>query len=648
MVKKVEQKKLKSIINKRMKHIKFILTIASVLALVSCSTNEPVYPDGPPEWGNGPGTPGNPSDNDGNIPDFDTQILPYQGQTATDADKDIIGTDEDIYWEANKFNNKVNITYSGDKATVETYCNDIISHVDGSHVVIDMLTNSVNSVEINVSGKSDNGSLKIYGEKKTLLNLNGVELTSQTGPAINNQCKKRLFINLADGTVNQLTDAAKYYDDSCYLNGNTSNDEDRKGCLFSEGNLIFSGAGSLIVAGKQKHGIASDGYMYVRPGVTIAVTEAAKNAIHIKGDKSDDIGVIIAGGLIYTLTESEAGKGIKTDYHVDIRGGQLDLNTKGEAIYDSDENDTSSAAGIKTDGNVIISGGIISIKSSGTGGKGINSDGNVNISGGETTIVTTGGKYVYNAALDLDSSPKGVKADGNITIDDGSLNILVTGVSDGSEGLESKSELTVNGGNVYVYAYDDAINAAKSITINGGRIYAYAVNNDGIDSNGTMTFNGGVTISNGSNAPEEAFDCDRSNDLKVNGGTLIGISGSAISPSSSSNQKTVIYNGIQFSKGQTIAILGDDGKPIITYDLPRTINGSLFFSSKDLQEGATYQVSSNGKLTEASDKWNGWQSGGNWSDGTTIGSFTVKGTVTTIGTSSGPGGGGFPGGNRPW
>ena len=631
-----------------MKQIKFIMTLVSVLALASCSNNEPNYPSGPPDWGNGPDMPGNPSDDNGNTPDFDTQILPYQGQTATDADKDIVGTDEDIFWEANKFKNKVTITYSGENATVETDCADIISIVNGSHVVIDMLTNSVSGVEINVSGKSDNGSLKIYGEKKTLLNLNGIELTSQTGPVINNQCKKRLFVNLATGSENKLTDATKYSDDHYYINGNTSDSEDRKGCFFSEGNLIFSGTGSLIVAGKQKHGIASDGYMYVRPGVTIAVTEAAKNAIHIKGDKSDDTGVIIAGGLIYTLTKSEAGKGIKTDYHVDIRGGLLDLNTKGDAIYDADENDTSSAAGIKTDGNVIISGGMISIKSCGTGGKGINADGYLNVTGGETTVVTTGGKYVYNAALDLDSSPKGIKADGNVTIDDGTVNIMVTGVSDGSEGLESKSDLTINGGNIYVYAYDDAINAAKSITVNGGRIYAYAVNNDGIDSNGTMTFNGGLTIANGARAPEEAFDCDRSNDFKVNGGTLIGIAGSAISPSNSSEQKTIIYYGVQASKGQSIAILDDAGKTIMTYVSPRSLNGSLFFSSESLKEGATYQISSNGKITSASDEWNGWYDGGNWSDGTSVGSFTVKGTVTTVGTSSGPGGGGFPGGNRPW
>ncbi len=624
-----------------MKHTVIIMALATAMVLASCSTD---VPDGP-DWGNVPGMPGNPGQDDGNTPDFDTQILPYQGQTATDADNDIVGTDEDIFWEANKFKNKVMVTYYEKTATVETDCADIITNVSGAHVTVDLLTNSVSGVEISVTGKSDNGSLKIYGEKKTLLTLDGVELTSQTGPAINNQCKKRLFVNLAAGSVNRLTDSTVYSDDTFYLNGNTSNDEDRKGCLFSEGNVIFSGGGSLIVAGKQKHGIASDGYMYMRPGVTIAVTEAAKNAIHIKGDKTDNIGITIAGGLIYTLSQGEAGKGLKTDQNVEIRGGSLDLNTTGEAIYDADDKDTSSAAGIKADGSVIISGGSVSIKSTGTGGKGINVDGLLNVTGGVVTVVTTGRKYVYNAALDLDSSPKGIKAEGDITIDGGAVNILVSGVSDGSEGLESKANLTVNGGDVFVHAYDDAINAASSITFNGGRVYAYAVNNDGIDSNGTLTFNGGLVIANGSNAPEEAFDCDRSDNLKVNGGTLIGIGGSAISPSSASTQPTVIYNGLQMTKGQNLTVVNADGTPLMTYTLPRSMNGSLFFSAKALTEGSTYQVSIGGKISGFADSWNGWFDGGSWSDGSSVGSFTIKGAVTTVGTPSGPGG--FPGGPRP-
>ena len=63
-----------------------------------------------------------------------------------------------------------------------------------------------------------------------------------------------------------------------------------------------------------------------------------------------------------------------------------------------------------------------------------------------------------------------------------------------------------SGGETYIYAYDDAVNAKTNATINGGRLWCYAANNDGIDSNGTMVLNGGLVISSGSAAPEEAFD----------------------------------------------------------------------------------------------------------------------------------------------
>lgn len=115
------------------------------------------------------------------------------------------------------------------------------------------------------------------------------------------------------------------------------------------------------------------------------------------------------------------------------------------AIYEEDENDTSSAAGIKADGDLFISDCDILCVSSGTGGKGFNVDGKITIESGKIDIATSGGKYVYNAAQDLDSSPKGVRAEGGIIINGGYLNIQVTGRSDGSEGLESKSHTFLQG-----------------------------------------------------------------------------------------------------------------------------------------------------------------------------------------------------------
>lgn len=193
--------------------MKQILLSASILCallasamLTACDTNDDFINQEPP----GGMTPDIPGAADGDIPAFSTTILSYQGQLATDADKDIVGTDADIFWEVNSFKNKVTITYSGNNASVETDNPDILYKISGAHVVIDMMSNSVSGVEINLNGESDNGSLKIYGEKKLLLNLNGVNLTSRIGPAINSQCKKRMFVNLKDGTVNRLTDAAEY------------------------------------------------------------------------------------------------------------------------------------------------------------------------------------------------------------------------------------------------------------------------------------------------------------------------------------------------------------------------------------------------------------------------------------------------------
>lgn len=599
--------------------------------LTGCSDNSfsemPDRPDMGFPGGNGP--------DDSSAPDFDPVISPWDGEKADDADADRVDpSNADIYHEANSFNEKVIVVYDDTNASVTVSDGSRVNyHVDGAYVTIDMLTNSVKGVEIIASGQSSDGQLKIYGDKKFKLTLDGLELSSTKGPAINDQCKKRAFVHLPDGTHNRLTDCASYTAEPYYLNNASEDDEDRKGAFFSEGNLIFSGTGVLEVAGKYRHAIATDGYMWMRPGVTLVVTEAAKNAVHVKGDATDDIGFHMDGGLLYTNVASVAGKGIKTDLHAVIAGGRLMLNQSGDATYDEGDNDTSSAAGIKTDGNVIISGGTHSLKSTGSGGKGINADGSIEIAGGEITVTTTGDSYYKSA--NLTSSPKGVKADGDITITDGILNIAVTGRGGnyGSpEGLESKSTLTIDGGTVYSYATDDAINAITGITINGGKIYALSTSNDGIDSNGFLHINGGLVIANGASGAEEGLDCEYSSQFLINGGTVIATGGNSMQkPSSSSKQRIVIYGGLSLSKDDRLSVLDASGSPLSTYIIPRSMSGMvLFYSSPDLASGASYTLSRNGTLSDYTSSWLGFFTGGKWSSGTKIGSFTTSSTVTVV------------------
>ena len=577
-------------------------------------------------------------------PDADTSISRWTGLWATDAGRDVVGNNSDFFHELNTFDNIVTVRFNGSSAVVEKSNSSINTHIDGAYVTLDMQSNSVSGVKVVVSGSTSDGSLKVYSDKKYMLMLNGVDITSKRGCAINSQAKKRVFLHLGSGTTNRLSDASTYASDSYTLAGSVN--EDRKGALFAEGHIILSGQGALVVRGKQRHAIATDGYYYQRPGTTVAVLESQKNGIHIKGDDDDNIGAQICGGAISANIASTAGKGIKCELGIVIEGGQMDITTTGNAYYDSEEADTSSAAGIKSDTNIHIKNGSLNLKSSGSGGKGITCDNSLTIDDGDITISTTGKRYSYTSQLT--SSPKGIKADGDIYINGGKIDISVTGTGDGCEGFESKKTITINGGDIIVASYDDGINAASAITINGGRIYAHGSNNDGIDSNGTIVVNDGLVIGVGGTAPETGIDVDRNDQWKIYGGTVIGFGGSMMaSPGSSSTQCMVIYNGLSATMGTALALLDSDSNPILTFEYPKTHNNAtILVSTPELRTSNSYTFASGGSISNASDYWQGWYDGGVWSGGSTLTTFTQSSTIQTIGSSSGsgPGGGGGPGG----
>lgn len=579
-------------------------------------------------------------------PEGDASIARWEGLWADDRALDAVGSNNNFFYELNSFGTQVVVTYNGNSAVVESTNSNIKSYVDGAHVALDMT--KVSGVEVIAMGSSSNGSLKIYSENKYKLTLNGLDLTSQRGPAINSQSKKRVYLHLGDGTTNRLTDCASYTNDHYTIAGSAN--EDRKGALFTEGNIILSGYGALVVAGKQKHAIVTDGCYYQRPGTTVAVTESAKNGIHVKGDSDDNTGVVIEGGAITVSISSTAGKAIKCDMDLVVNGGKLNLRTSGNATYDSEDKDTSSASCLKSDTNIYINGGDLELNSSGTGGKGISADANLVVDGGVVNISTTGGQYKYSNSLT--SSPKGIRADGNITINGGYVNISVTGASEGSEGMESKAVLTFNGGETVINAYDDAINAACAIVVNDGKVYARATNNDGIDSNGAITLYGGLFIGIGSREPEGGIDIDNGTQFVINGGVAIGLGGSMMgTPSTASLQNSVVYGGLAASMGDKIAVLDSSNNTLLAFEIPSALsNSTLFFTTPDISNGATYTIMSGGSISGYSDTWQGYYEGGAWSGGTTLTTFTPTSVVTTIGNvGGGSGGPGGPpgGGDRP-
>jgi hypothetical protein len=202
------------------------------------------------------------------------------------------GADDEDLIANSTFNSTVKINFDGNSATIENPASGVTVTQSGGDVVV---KSSASSVAYELTGSTTSGSFKIYSDKKFKVILNAVSITNNDGPAINIQSGKRTFIVLADGTENKLTDAATY----------ATSTEDQKGTIFSEGQMIFSGTGTLTISGKTKHAIASDDYIRIVDG-TIQVSDAISDGLH-----SND-GIYIDGGKVNIVASSdgiEAEKG---------------------------------------------------------------------------------------------------------------------------------------------------------------------------------------------------------------------------------------------------------------------------------------------------------------------------------------------------
>ena len=528
---------------------------------------------------------------------------------------------DDDFIENTTFQETIYITFSNTTpATVEGDTNGYVS-VSGNDVVV--TNTSENVVRYVLSGTTSNGYFKLYSQKKQAIELRGASITNPDGAALNNQSKKRTFIVLADGTTNTLSDGTAYAD--------ATDDEDMKACLFSEGQLVFSGTGRLTVDANCKAGIRSDDYVRTMPGVDIYVDASSGNGI--RGNDA----VIVSGGVLNVNISGTADKGISTDGYVQIDGGRTTVVTTGGYEWDNDDNDYSACAGVRADGAVTINGGELLCHSTGQGGKGISSDDVVTINGGTVRIITEGKKFSKSS---YSVSPKGIKADGNIIINGGMTQVRCSG-GEGSEGIESKAEIYIYGGTVESYCYDDAINSKSNLYIEGGYVYARATGNDGIDSNRNLLIDGGVVIAEGAGAPECGIDAAEGYTAYINGGTVIAIGGGLQAVASSSKQASLTAS---VSTGTTIGLLSST-TAILGYTTPSSSTGTaLMISSPALTSGSTYTLRAGCLLTGGSSFYS-------LTTGCTIGSGSQSADVTAstaVSSSMGGGmmggGGGAPGG----
>ena len=499
-----------------------------------------------------------------------------------------------------------------------------------------------------LSGTTSDGYVKFYSDFKFTIMLNGVSIANTFGPAINIQSGKLATITLVDKTNNRLVDGGEYP---------TGGNEDMKATLFSEGQMVFTGGGSLLVYGSRRHGICSDDYIIINSG-TITVPRSISDAIHANDNieinggiidlapSNDGIDcekghIIINGGTVNINTTGDGAKAIKSTGDITLAGGNITLKVEGNAYYDTQDNDIKSAAGVKCDANMTISDNcVLEINATGAGGKGISVDGKLTINDGMITVTTSGAQYVYSR--NINTAAKAIKSDGDLIVNGGNIRLRTSKTE--AEGLESKATLTINDGNIDIEAFDDCINAARHIQINGGNIYCLSATNDGIDSNGTLTVTGGLIVSAGAESPEEGFDCDNSR-FSITGGTLIGIGGNTSNPTANyCTQRSLVFRTSTANVNVIRVESTSDGKDILTFKLPKTYRSTtLLFSSPAIAASTGYTIYTGGNIAGGTD-FHGYYTGAAYSNGSSAGTFTTgstAGSVSTVGNNnSGPGGGG--------
>ena len=310
--------------------------------------------------------------------------------------------------------------------------------------------------------------------------------------------------------IEELTLKTKWEEKAEITLGKTITIEGNGAEVSDEDTVLITEGGAYVISGSLSDGMiqvdTEEEVKLVLNGVSI--TNEDGPAIYVKSAEScyiesaEGTENILTDGESYAETEEkQKGTVFSNDRLVLLGEGTLTVNGNyNHAICSDDEvyvvsgtyELTAQKDGIHTNNWISVADGTLNIVSTDDG---MQSEGPIEINGGNITI----------AAED-----KGITAYGDLTVKDGTISI-----SKCTEGLESKNDLVIDGGEIEVIGSDDGLNARTSIIINDGTFYAEMSAGDAIDSNGSITINGGLVLAFGAQQPEGGIDCDM-NEVQIN------------------------------------------------------------------------------------------------------------------------------------
>ena len=414
-----------------------------------------------------------------------------------------------------------------------------------------------------LTGTLQNGQIIVDAPKdaKVQLVLDGVTIHSETSAAIYVRQADKVFLTLAAGTENNLSsgDAFEAIDDN-----------NIDAAVFSKDTLTINGAGALTVASPAGHGVAVKGKLKITGG---SVRIAAD------GDGID------AGGML-EITDGDfdivtGGGSQNAPAHQEEHGGRGWFGWQDSASNSAQ--DTASAKGLKASGSVTLTGGDFTLDCQDDA---IHSNADVNIAGGTYQIAT---------------GDDGVHADENVAISGGTI-----AISASYEGIEGKC-IEISGGEIDVAASDDGLNAAggdsgddtrrsfmqssgnNELIISGGYIVIDAAG-DGLDSDGNLTVTGGnVYVYGPESSNNGAIDFDGTGTVTGGAVVALGASGMAQNFDDSSSQGSILASCSTQAAGTVVTLLDANGNELISCTAKKSFS-SVVISLPEIQSGQTYTL----------------------------------------------------------
>ena len=474
----------------------------------------------------------------------------------------------------------VRIRLEGDSAS----CDSSAVQISGATVTIAaegvyVLTGTLSDGEIIVNCSK---------EEKVQLVLNGAEIHSADFAAIYVAQADKVFLTLADGTVNTLTNGGSF----------TASDESNvDAVIFAKDDLTINGSGALLITSPGGHGVVGKDEVTICGG-SFEIT-SAKTAISGKDSLS------VSSGVFKLIAGTDAMKSENDDTtlgNVYLAGGSYNLSADGD--------------GVSASGTLTVAGGSYTVLT-GSGGndtdksqKGMKAgsaltilDGTIWVSSTDDSIHSNGSITVLAGTLNLSSGDDGVHADDTVTVAGGSVTVRES--YEGIEGLK----ICLRGGELEITASDDGLNAGGGgdssgyggrggdmfsgnsdalLEISGGTVTVNA-GGDGLDTNGCLNLSGGtVTVYGPTNDGNGSLDYGT--DAAVTGGSLIALGSSGMAVNfRSATQGAILLNVGSQSAGTTVTLTDADGNVLLSCTAEKAF-AAVNLTCPELAQGGTYTV----------------------------------------------------------